>query len=1064
MRYITNRFDKGIIRAVAGSIAATGSCEEVINLRLKNGQLRVIGKKKVLKQGVQYDSVYKHKGVNFENIIAVDGSDVKWIKDDSEVLIHSGSGTIAISFINNLLIINDTGADSLAAYQFIDSAYKIYFDKFPDLPAVSITKTLFQSESSLLKLPLENIKLQSTQKETKAALLGLYNEAIRSDDYRARGWMLLSLNFTLFDGSETKMTPPVLISLTGGRIVNSSEDAINFFTYYERAATNGEKSAYASVGTYYVSLKFNNIPDYNKYFDLIRAVNIYVTNPVSDVDATIDNLSLSFNANMSDYATPFNFKRRKFDKSIFSTQLFYRQHSINIRDINTEEEYKIRFGDYLPAGKTMQVDSSGWIGTTGMPFIYNNRLHLYNIKRSFLKSQKLFDAMSNPDTDSIPATAYVYIKTASGDKITSGSVNIKLASGSGDEIYAILNDFIAFPDSRAYKLVLVYTNSITEQRYVGTLTLIASESYNFSFALKRADLPGICKLNESSMTIIESSLVYNENNVIIASEQNNPAYFNVSNSYRIPGAVRELAVMAEQISETQTGQFPVFIFTDSGIFALEQGSGAVLYSNLVPINTDICEIGVRQTRSGIAYKANGKIYILSGRVATDISAMLDGELDLSIRENESFEKATNNAQLCTSIALLSQGRFDEYVRDAIILYNAVENELIISNSDYLYSYVYNINSGSWSKISEVFTKSSADFALSVTSSTSVDIPASKSKAALTLQNLIVSDEVNFTSQARAIFSNTNAVIQPCSVLLKLNNEIIAATTLQYATPLYIVLELLLRNNSNYACDYTDVNHQCVIYSDSASDVLKTLSLEMSSGTSIADDFEAYSATVTIARKGINEVVAINLNGEIVEFTITSALSFAAFLSELKELIEQIAENFTISIVNNSLRIEYLYTGVAGNANNLTVTGSKYCIMSVTNFAGGAEASNEIIPTGKSIVDITQEDSDSRLIHLQTRPFSLESSGFKNVKSALRGLIFPSEDKIIGVYIFASNNLLEWKIVEAGQMNRTFSLLKLQRSHSSYRYYSLLICGYVESATEITHLDCEIIDKFANKLR
>lgn len=1064
MRYITNRFDKGIVRNIAGNIAITGACEELINLRLKGGQLKVIGNKKTIMQGVTYDSVLLHKGASYSNTISIEGSSVKLVVDSVETLIYSGSGTVSVSFINNLLIINDTGAESLVVYQFVDGVYSLFFDKYPDLPAINIYKTYAAGtgSSSYLALPKTDMFNNSTKIEAKTTLIGLYNEILRTNDYNSRGWMLVCLNFTLFDGSETKMSHPVFVNLTESTISAISDADADIFSY---ANVSGYGTvAHAFIQVYSVFYKMQDIPDYSSYKDLIRSVNVYATNPISDIDTSnIDNVKLAYKDDRTDYKSPFYIKKTKYDKRLFDNLLFYKQKSIDLAELNTTEEFQIRFGDYLSTGKTMPVDSSGWINTTGVPFVYNNRLHLYDIKRTISKSQLIFDEMSWKGENALTADAYVYIKTGEGDRVVKGVVGLRVAYNSGSNMFAILNDYIAYPDSRAYKIIIIYTNEVLQQTFVGTLQLIASRTYNFAFTTRIPASEGNCALNEASINI-EENLSYNENNVIIASEQNNPAYYNVDNSYRVSGNIQDLAVMAEQISETQTGQFPVFIFTDAGIYALEQGSGQVLYSNIIPINSDRCNRGVKQTKSGIAYIANNKVYILSGRIATDISAVLEGNIDETIRSNESFDKAINNAQLCVSSAYLSAVNFQEYITGAIILYNAVENEIIVSNTLYSYSYVFSINTGSWSKITEVFASDSTNYALSYSSATSIEVPASHARAILTLQNLICSDEIVFTSQAKALFSNCNAIIQPCSANLKLNNEIIASITLQYPTSLYILFELLLRNNSNYAVEFSSATNIVTVYTDSTTDVLKTLALETSAGLTIADDFEANSASVTIARKGINETIAVTLNGVTEDYVISSVMTISELIAALLPILQSISEDFTVFVVNNSLRIEYSLTGPAGNLNNLTVTSSKYCIFSVSNFQGGADASTQLIAAGKNVVDITQEEDNSRLIHVQTRPFSLESSGFKNIKSALRGIIFPADDKIIGCYLFASNDLINWDIIEAGQLNRVFSLMKLRRSRSSFRYFIALIAGVVETNTELTHIDIEIQDRENTKLR
>ena len=152
----------------------------------------------------------------------------------------------------------------------------------------------------------------------------------------------------------------------------------------------------------------------------------------------------------------------------------------------------------------------------------------------------------------------------------------------------VLNDFVAYPDSRAYKIEFVSPNSNTGLPKMRVIYLTPSLSYNYAYWVQQDNsLQLAIQLDLDAPEVTERN-TYSEHDVVIASANSLPFYYPVENSYKVDGNVTSLALMTEQISEVQTGQWPVVIFTDSGIYSLEQGEGTVLYSRMIPISMATC--------------------------------------------------------------------------------------------------------------------------------------------------------------------------------------------------------------------------------------------------------------------------------------------------------------------------------------------------------------------------------------------------------------------------------------------------------------------------------------------
>ena len=88
---------------------------------------------------------------------------------------------------------------------------------------------------------------------------------------------------------------------------------------------------------------------------------------------------------------------------------------------------------------------------------------------------------------------------------------------------------------------------------------------------------------------IKTNDIIKTNNVIRVSAANNPFVWPLANSYTIGTEDNEIIAVnaaALEMSDAKFGEFPLYVFTKEGIFAMQSGSGEVLYSAIVPLNYD----------------------------------------------------------------------------------------------------------------------------------------------------------------------------------------------------------------------------------------------------------------------------------------------------------------------------------------------------------------------------------------------------------------------------------------------------------------------------------------------
>lgn len=172
-------------------------------------------------------------------------------------------------------------------------------------------------------------------------------------------------------------------------------------------------------------------------------------------------------------------------------------------------------------------------------------------------------------------------------------------------------------------------------------------------------------------------------NVLRVSAANNPLVWPLANSYAIGSWSNNILAVnsgAIELSDSKFGEFPLYVFTEEGIFALQSGSGEVLYGAIVPINYD--KIINPQTLA-----VNGNVLYITSRglqsIVSKDSMLLSGAING--RDNLPPMELLSTAQM------FYQPRYAE-----VVLFSNGLNEY---EDAYLheYAYVYSLDNQSWSR-------------------------------------------------------------------------------------------------------------------------------------------------------------------------------------------------------------------------------------------------------------------------------------------------------------------------------------------------------------------------------
>ncbi len=254
--------------------------------------------------------------------------------------------------------------------------------------------------------------------------------------------------------------------------------------------------------------------------------------------------------------------------------------------------------------------------------------------------------------------------------------------GSVDLIEAKANNFAyAYADTSSKGELLHFNRNITGIPGVTTL------AYEFYYVKNPVDFSAIIKTPNVKRSLSEMKNWYVEYNKILVSASNNPLSFPLGNSYVIgtdSNRILALNSAALEMSDAKFGEFPLYVFTEEGIFTLQSGSGEVLYSAVIPLNYDrIINPDTLAVNYNVIYITERGIHALF----SNESSLISGPINDS-----------NNHPLL------------DFLRTAHLCYQHINNEVMVYNTEEKSNraFVFSLDNKTWSTRQFVGTKINND--------------------------------------------------------------------------------------------------------------------------------------------------------------------------------------------------------------------------------------------------------------------------------------------------------------------------------------------------------------------
>lgn len=427
----------------------------------------------------------------------------------------------------------------------------------------------------------------------------------------------------------------------------------------------------------------------------------------------------------------------KISESIQNCSTFYKLHSITLSDAAATARTEIPIeDDYLQSLVAREVMTDDYLTNDRLlastSQAYNSRLNLSGVKRKLFSGFPAWSMFAFCDssfswahnasnkksliiqTNELPDTVRIAVFIKEGGK----TFSVQTSSGglahylspkqySSDEDEK--NDtnwtrrklsygcYLFYPNANAFKMVISSLAGGTSGGGSMVIDLKPHDFLNGAFALLDYDIQRLHNYSSDMVpNVTAASYEYVDcGNKVYTSEVNNPFFFPLSGINTVgTGKILGISTAAKALSQGQFGQFPLYAFSEDGVWAMEVTETGS-YRAKQPITRDVCinPEGITQIDSSVLFPTDRGIMLISGSQTQCISDSINDEV-FNVLNLPGFDKLHSmlghGADSCIPIR-----DFSSFIRECKMIYDYVHQRIIVYNRNYSYAYVYSLKTKLW---------------------------------------------------------------------------------------------------------------------------------------------------------------------------------------------------------------------------------------------------------------------------------------------------------------------------------------------------------------------------------
>ena len=487
--------------------------------------------------------------------------------------------------------------------------------------------------------------------------------------------------YRMFDGSMIMHSSPVFIPVqipdsymvlsANAFSLNATDGVINTyddFTFQREDGKNNTSRVHITkvAFIYYprnVDLRYTILDakrnELEKWKDVIKSVDIFITPPISNVDTSekISSLragrrnymlgkgllSLTYESGgikIGDTSVYFpSLSQDAYRNKLKNTSAFYKVCSLKLSDLAICSAKKLPVDKNAVYQVSLQEQMKDDYKTHNSLFaqggyVYNHRLNLYNMKEKLFQGfngwvmlpglyiLKYDDSTDNQKYRYKIQKIVVSLNTTSGTKYVESSD--RFFSRQDIDVFMISNLVKFYPDSRADKMAIFCKDYSNKNDVIFVFPL--EQCAELNGAMHMGDFTDNFeqyKVESFDYTVDD---VVELSNKIYTSESDNAFYFplNGINTVGI-GTIQGIASTTRALSQGQFGQYPLMTFSTDGIWAMEVSSKGT-YSSIHPISREVCSNpkSITQLDQSVLFATNRSLSRIAESQVVSMSDALDG--------------------------------------------------------------------------------------------------------------------------------------------------------------------------------------------------------------------------------------------------------------------------------------------------------------------------------------------------------------------------------------------------------------------------------------------------------
>lgn len=753
---------RGISRSPSDRMSADGGCAESLNVYIDSAELAPsfipedVTKSLGLPDDLQADKVFVHKTANYENFITIKDGILKAFNKDSSLISTfpiKGKVNDVVSLGNTLLVLTDASTNYILfkGGQYVNLGTDIPF------PKLHVQANGADGQKSVT-IDLEEIGVPGVYRSFSSAEYGSYlNNGQNSDENVQKilsvigdqkaviagelgrqglfwGPVYVMFGITLYNGTVITTVPELVLKKTS---TLPRVWGLTLESKFEMSGLNKEfiGNIEAKIEAPAFSLDVSCEEDYDiaDWKDIIHSVDVYATLPidtapdyrrievtdVSDTDSTTSSTqtrTASVNWGILDERA-----------QILGTGNFYRIKSYELlRDdengVVSKLSFKWNSSDFDMTGEALST-SPYQLPSSDVDHIYVDALSVVAKSGILFNEHVLLTSTANLVTYRGPAA------TTTGSSNLRYTARLKFTLSDGGVVYSEpdiqlpSSGILTFANTKAVSVEMaimrerkIYTDQDgtdydieTTYSYLALpmkphLSMPCSYAYlgiGESFEEYAFEKNGVLTIEE-----LQDKIDFNTDaphslsleNKVLVSSASNPFVYPETKRITFQSKVLGVAVATTALSQGQFGQFPLYVFTEDGVWAMETAADGSFVTSK-PLSRDVCinPESITSIDKAVIFVTEKGVMLLQGSQVANISPYMNGR-HYTI-EDSAKARIERMDFFCNLIPVLTDStHFLAFVKESIIAYDYPGQRLVFIKKDEKYQYVYKLDTQTWHKV------------------------------------------------------------------------------------------------------------------------------------------------------------------------------------------------------------------------------------------------------------------------------------------------------------------------------------------------------------------------------